>query len=182
MRSPHLSNSLGDAVAAGHNLAFDIAILRSNISRYGSISLPLSLTPLAEKLDTLELSRQIYPKLKSHRLGDMVEKLGLDGINSHNAIDDAHATALLLLALAEKARDLKHKIELVRLNNKIRRCAQKFNTVYGEFYRKWRSKLHDTDDSADNTLCGAISSADKFFASHGFTTGIQKLDYVLALI
>lgn len=173
---------LGDAIAAGHNLAFDIAILRSNISRYGSISLPLSLTPLAEKLDTLELSRQIYPKLKSHRLGDMVEKLGLDGINSHNAIDDAHATALLLLALAEKAHDLKHKIELVRLNNKIRRCAEKFNTVYGEFYRKWRSKLHDTDDSADNTLCGAISSADKFFASHGFTTGIQKLDYVLALI
>ena len=112
----------------------------------------------------------------------MVEKLGLDGINSHNAIDDAHATALLLLALAEKAHDLKHKIELVRLNNKIRRCAEKFNTIYGEFYRKWRSKLHDTDDSADNTLCGAISSADKFFASHGFTTGIQKLDYVLALI
>ena len=67
----------------------------------------------------------------------MVEKLGLDGINSHNAIDDAHATALLLLALAE-ARDLKHKITLEQAEQDAHLC--KVNTVYGEFYRKWRSK------------------------------------------
>ena len=171
-----------NAILAGHNLDFDIAIMRRNISRRTNADIPWQLTPAAERLDTLVLARQLYPQLHRHRLKDMIEVLKLEACNSHNAVDDTLATASLLAALFNKAEKIKEKVELAHKNESICRCAKSFRAAYGDFYFKWRSMLHNPDESYANSLCGAISEANEFFKKRGYCDGIQRLDYVLALI
>ena len=58
-------------------------------------------------VDTLTLTRAVYPSLSSHALGDAVEKLGLtpqlptEGFRWHDACSDAIATAVLLRHLIQ---------------------------------------------------------------------------------
>ena len=58
-------------------------------------------------VDTLTLTRAVYPSLSSHALGDAVEKLGLTaqlptaGFRWHDACSDAIATAILLRHLIQ---------------------------------------------------------------------------------
>lgn len=77
----------GDVVV-GHNLLkFDMPILQSNLRRHSICWI----SPV-EIFDTLNLSRQLYPKLKNHRLATLIAELGLKGENTHNALDDVLAT------------------------------------------------------------------------------------------
>lgn len=43
--------------------------------------------------DTLALARYFRPDLKSHALGNLLESLCLEGVNSHDALDDVMACA-----------------------------------------------------------------------------------------
>lgn len=43
--------------------------------------------------DTLALARYFRPDLKSHALGNLLGPLGVDGVNSHDALDDVMACA-----------------------------------------------------------------------------------------
>lgn len=60
-------------------------------------------------IDTLHLSREIYPGLPSHRLGDLVAVLGLEpdltrlcpGLQWHDALYDATASLVLLRHLVQ---------------------------------------------------------------------------------
>ncbi|WP_051944367.1 PolC-type DNA polymerase III domain-containing protein [Streptacidiphilus rugosus] len=56
-------------------------------------------------IDTLKLSRHLYGKATRHNLDALIEHTGIDtsGIpgQRHRALFDAHATALLLVQLAE---------------------------------------------------------------------------------
>ena len=172
----------GKAILAGHNLDFDIPMMRSNLTRRTHLDLPWQLTPGAERLDTLVLSRLLYPKAHSHRLSDMIALLDLDGSNTHNASDDAAATARLLLALASRAEEVRHKMELIHLNHKIQHIAEKFKAAYSEFYHKWRSMRYYTAKSEANSLSGAIRAADIFLSRHGYCSPLPRIDYILALV
>ena len=52
-------------------------------------------------LRTLALSRRLRPDLPNHRLATLVELLPVDGVNSHDALDDALACAGALFKLLE---------------------------------------------------------------------------------
>lgn len=173
---------IGKATLAGHNLDFDVPIMRRNMATRSTVDIPWQLMPLAERLDTLTLSRQLYPRLHSHRLGDMIAHLGISGINSHNAADDAAATAHLLLALADHAHSALPHIQAARDNRDIRRAADRFHREYAHFYLQCRSALYNPTESNANTLSGAIASADHFMTAHGYTDGIARLDYVKRLV
>ena len=55
-----------------------------------------------ETCDTLALSRYFRPDLKSHALGSLLEPLGIDGVNSHDALDDTLACAGVFFKLLEE--------------------------------------------------------------------------------
>lgn len=171
---------MGDAIAAGHNLDFDTAIMRSDIARRTQCPIPRQLNRDAEKLDTLILSRHLYPGLKNHTLGGLLATLELEGRNSHDAADDTSATATLLGALANKAEEILQKARQARIAPKIKRCAEKFKSLYGWFYNEWRERLYDA--CSDTSLANAIKDTDKYMTSHGYTEGISRLDYVTKLI
>ena len=52
-----------------------------------------------ETCDTVALARHLRPGLDSYSLANLIEALNIDGINSHDAIDDTLACAGVFFAL-----------------------------------------------------------------------------------
>lgn len=80
--SSDLRSFLEDAIFSAHNVRFDYSFLANEYHLLGD---ELS----HDQLDTVRLSRYVYPGHKSHRLDLVIERLGLEVINRHRAMDDA---------------------------------------------------------------------------------------------
>lgn len=78
-----------DALLVAHNAPFDLRMLRQECEKFG---LCFDCDGV-QTCDTLALSRRLRPDLPNHRLATLVEELGIDGVNSHDALDDALACA-----------------------------------------------------------------------------------------
>lgn len=89
---------IGDHVLVAHNAAFDVGFIREKFKLF---NLVLN-NPV---LDTLELARAVFPELKSHKLNVIADHLKVDLINHHRAVDDAKATAEILLKILEILRE-----------------------------------------------------------------------------
>ena len=111
-----------DALIAGHNLGFDLAILRSQMARLG-----LCEPAGARTQDTLEIARRLY-RFNRYSLGSVCKQLGLNAQPTHRAADDVAATVELLLHLAGRLKDgeqyrrqlfLKHGAKFAALAQKL---------------------------------------------------------------
>lgn len=86
-----LAGMLDGAVAAGHNVEFDLAFLNRAASRAG--------VPLRTEgsVCTLHLSRRLDPEREqSHRLGDVAARYGVPYERAHDALADAEVAAAVL--------------------------------------------------------------------------------------
>ncbi|WP_163936229.1 3'-5' exonuclease [Paraferrimonas sp. SM1919] len=83
-----------DLPVVAHNLAFDQKMLKAAVTKV----IPNSLKALdtLESLCSLKYSRRLFPDLRSHKLGNLLEEFNLEGVNSHNAIDDVRAGVSLM--------------------------------------------------------------------------------------
>lgn len=95
----------GDVLLA-HNLNFDWDILSSN---YSKNQIELVNHNLSSKFDSIDITRRIFPKLNSYKLGDLIVSLKFQGSNTHNALDDVKATANLIQFLIP---ELQNKLKL----------------------------------------------------------------------
>jgi len=80
----------GDAVLVAHNASFDVGFVTVAAGRMG---LDINNTVL----DTLGLSRTLFPELGKHKLDVVAKYLGVSLENHHRAVDDAKATAEIFL-------------------------------------------------------------------------------------
>ena len=78
-----------DALLVAHNAKFDLRMLQQECAKFDLEFAPEGL----ETCDTLALSRFRRPDLDCHALGHLIDVLGLDAENSHDALDDAYACA-----------------------------------------------------------------------------------------
>jgi DNA polymerase-3 subunit alpha (Gram-positive type) len=85
-------NFIGEDVLVAHNATFDIGFIREKMKIY-NIGLD---NPV---LDTLELSRAVFPSLRSHKLNIIAKHLDVSLLNHHRAVDDATATAEMFLKI-----------------------------------------------------------------------------------
>ena len=84
------------AVIAGHNVGFDIGMLRAQAGRLG-----LDLQNFAaDYFDTLDLCRRFYPGLASYKLLALAENFSLPPRKAHDALEDVRMTADLFSCLA----------------------------------------------------------------------------------
>lgn len=90
---------IGDDILVAHNARFDIGFMQAACRQFG---LPALNNPV---LDTLELARLLYPKLKNHRLNTLADKYKVSLENHHRAIDDSLALAGVLNGLLNDAMD-----------------------------------------------------------------------------
>ena len=87
-----------NAMLVAHNATFDLRMLNNECEKFGLLFAPEGL----ETCDTLALSRKLRPDLESHALARLIDCLGVDGVNSHDALDDALACAGVLFRLLEQ--------------------------------------------------------------------------------
>jgi DNA polymerase III epsilon subunit family exonuclease len=103
--APTFTEILGDvvkrldqAVFVAHNDQFDHEFLATEFSMAGIF------LPATPSLCTLRLAYRLYPGLTNHQLLTCCEAAGLAIDGGHAALEDAHATARLVLVLLDKAR------------------------------------------------------------------------------
>ena len=90
-------------IHSGHNSSFDLKFLAGQYDN------------LIGSLCTLALARQYIHDSPNHKLGTLVDHLGLQKGQAHNALADCHMTRHLLIHIIEKSgRDLKAHIAAAR--------------------------------------------------------------------
>ncbi len=78
---PKFLEFIGDLKLVAHNADFDIGFLKYNAEKIG-------LKMDNEYIDSLAISRNLFPEFKKHKLGIIAEKLGIVVENAHRALDD----------------------------------------------------------------------------------------------
>ena len=81
----------GDLPMVGHNIArFDIRFIDAAASRILGTAVPNRV------IDTLQLSRAMFPEYRHHRLLDLIQRFGIADVEEHRALADAEQTRLCL--------------------------------------------------------------------------------------
>lgn len=91
----HITGFLSDRVFVGHNASFDWRFVTAEVERATGGTLA------GRQLCTLRLARRLLPHLPSRSLGALADYFGVPMDAHHRALDDAVATARLLLRLLE---------------------------------------------------------------------------------
>ncbi len=171
---------LDGCVVAGHNIDFDIRIIQENIRRRTSLA-ELQIDRF-NRIDTLRLSRLLFPGRRSHTLGSMLDHLEIEGHNSHNADDDVAATAALMAALVTIARQKNRAQFEIRESASIRSIAMRFSSRYKHMYEYSRAMLERNDKSYENTLAGVMEKSHGEFVAAGHIKPVRHIGYVLRLV
>lgn len=88
-------NFCDGAILVAHNIDFDMSFIRRNGWKFG-FDFQNSL------MDTIDLCKLIFPELKRYKLNFVTKHLGIVLDNHHRAVDDAKATAHVLIKCFEK--------------------------------------------------------------------------------
>lgn len=107
---PRFKEFCTDAVLVAHNAKFDTSFIYESARRMG-------LYFDNDVLDTLTMSKELFPDEKKHKLDIMCNRLGVSLKNHHRASDDAEATARCFIKMMEmtkwkKAKELEDEIKI----------------------------------------------------------------------
>ncbi|HJK99641.1 MAG TPA: 3'-5' exonuclease [Polyangiaceae bacterium LLY-WYZ-14_1] len=99
-----LRELLAGRIPVAYNAGFDRRFLDAELARLGlgSGDEPPAFRPKVDWIDPLVWSRELGPDEKSHKLGDVCERLGVELVQAHRAAGDAEATGRVLLALSDR--------------------------------------------------------------------------------
>ncbi|WP_236686930.1 ATP-dependent DNA helicase DinG [Ornithinibacillus contaminans] len=86
-----------------HNVPFDLGFLNAELTAIGKRRLH---NPV---IDTVELTRILYPQAPGYKLGILAEYLAITHDNPHRALSDAYVTAKLFINLMQKLSSLPYE-------------------------------------------------------------------------
>lgn len=104
---------VGDSILVAHNARFDMGFIQASLKKLGQPELP------NPSLDTLELARLLFPKMKNHRLNTLADKYKVLLESHHRAVDDTIALGGILNGLLSDAEKMKGMTRLDRLNDYV---------------------------------------------------------------
>lgn len=164
----------------GHNVGFDIAILRTNLERHASNSVKASID-LDHHWDTLHLSRLLFPSMTRYTLQHLIEHLGLDGVNSHNATDDVKATVALAEACRINANCMAERQLNFLTDSANTRMIRRLQKTYGPYYHHTRRRLADRTVDKE-ALVIELQWVYGNMVQSSFITPIKRWEYVKLLL
>lgn len=91
---PKFLDFIGDSVLVAHNASFDTGFIKRYVEKQGG---HLDNTVV----DTVEMARGIFANLVNYKLDTVCEELNVSLENHHRAVNDAEATALCFIKMAE---------------------------------------------------------------------------------
>ncbi len=117
-----------------HNIQYDWKIIFAN-----SIRSKVDILEKPVLFDSLEFCRRLFPDLWSHKLEKMILYLNIPGVNSHNAMDDVHATANLIISIFPilKNKCSEQRLWFERNENRIMEFKKNLSSIW----RIWLSML-----------------------------------------
>jgi len=83
---PHFLEFVGESIVLGHNVNFDVNFI------YDNCESTLGRSFANDFVDTMRLSRRLYPEHRHHRLSDLVGRFGVGEAVEHRALADAEQT------------------------------------------------------------------------------------------
>ncbi|MGK0466398.1 PolC-type DNA polymerase III [Clostridium sp.] len=108
---PKFLEFIKESVVVAHNAAFDTAFIKRNCQR-------LNLKFNNAIMDTIPLAKFLLPDLKRFKLSTVAKHLGISLENHHRAVDDAKATAEILLHCFGLLKE-RNILDLNTLNNEF---------------------------------------------------------------
>lgn len=171
---------VGDRPVVGHNVRFDYQILRYNLLRHGGLRLPI---PMGRVFDTLKLMRLLDRNLRSYKLESLIDQLGLQGANTHQAIDDVGATVSLVNYCATSGRSrVKAQTDFLA-HPRVRPFASKLRAYYGDLYLDAMARCYDLEADADQpALVKELRRAYAYFVEEHKVDEIPQLDDICRYI
>lgn len=171
---------VGDRPVVGHNVRFDYQILRYNLLRHVGLRLPI---PMGRVFDTLKLMRLLDRNLRSYKLESLIDQLGLQGANTHQAIDDVGATVSLVNYCATSGRSrVKAQTDFLA-HPRVRPFASKLRAYYGDLYLDAMARCYDLEADADQpALVKELRRAYAYFVEEHKVDEIPQLDDICRYI
>lgn len=122
-----------------HNLTYDYEILKSNLSKY--LEYDINLIDV-KYFDTLKIAKLLYSDFSSYKLEDLLIQLNVEGVNSHNALDDVKATSNLILKMQHVISEKVPAIKELLTNNDLLKLINKFTERVNPLYKSIHLKLN----------------------------------------
>lgn len=94
--APKIAHLFADSYFVAHNVAFDLRFLNTKLA---AVNLEKLTNPV---IDTVELSRILFPQAPSFQLEQLAEYLSIEHDEAHRALADAYMTAEILLKMRQK--------------------------------------------------------------------------------
>ena len=173
---------VGDRPVVGHNVMFDIQMIKALIRKVG---LPvMEITPHSTLhpsriYDTLKLIHLLDPNQHSYKLESLLERYQLEGINSHQAIDDVAATVSLLNYAYRQAAARLEEQRVFLSHARVIPIINVLRAKYGALYRQTRSHLYEARTEA---LLSELREVHQQLADERYMKEVQKLDYLLSYL
>jgi len=114
-----VSEAIDGRVFVAHNAAFDWRFLTHEMQQATGTS------PVGRQLCTVRLARKLLPELPSRKLDQLAMYFGVEIENRHRALDDAVATARILLRLIDLVEDRGDAADWEALQLLLRRRARR---------------------------------------------------------
>ena len=174
---PKFLEFIGEDIIVAHNAPFDISFIEESAMRLG-------IQFNYRSMDTVALSRLIWPELNRHTLDSVMNVCGVNADNRHRASDDAQATAEIYLKMVEilTERGIKTIGEIIDLldgsEEVIRKCRTYHITILAKnmngirtlyklvtdsnlkyFNKRSRIRLSDLLKNRENLLIGSACEA-----------------------
>ena len=109
---PKFLEFVGNATIVAHNADFDMGFIKYNVHKLG-------LKLQNKYIDTLAISRRIFPEFEKHKLGIIAENLGIEVDNAHRALDDVRTLAQIFKIMLNKLKDKdnEYKMNIKNMDN-----------------------------------------------------------------
>ena len=161
-------------VLLGHNAQYDYHIMDNNMRRRCGREDFKQHFPRC--LDTLHMARIINPRLRSHKLKDLIVEFGLEGENSHLANDDIMATWHLAdYCFREGLQKAERQVDIPI---KYSRAMKRLRDTYKPLYDHTRGLMYELWGGEEQALLAEWRYAYDFLTAQNRVEPIKKMDYV----
>lgn len=161
-------------VLLGHNSAYDYHIMDNNLRRRCGIVDFRERFPRC--LDTLHISRIVSPRLRSHKLKDLITEFGIEGENTHLADDDIMATWHLAEHCFDEGRQKAER--QVEIPIKYDKAVKRLREVYKPLYDHTRSLLYQEWNGGEPALLAEWCHAYNYLLHVCKMSPLEKMSYV----